>query len=132
MQILAALKCDRALGESRRAPRVGLRARAAIQRWDELGRREPAVVVWVRNISASGVGLLHDKPLTPAENITLRLPSDDGGACLSIDCQIVHCHPMGGGHYRVGAKFVSEPYKEMTQNVEEPVVLEQLKSVIKV
>lgn len=106
-EILTALRADRPLSDHRRAPRVGLRARVSIV---VRGASKPEEV-WMRNISAGGVGLLHSRRLVIGDAFLLRLPTR-GQQYVSIQCEAVHCHPMATSLFRLGARFISEPFKE--------------------
>src|SRR5688572_13837459 len=97
-EILGSLKCDRHPGDHRRAPRVGLRARVRIR--TGAGGRETDV--WLRNISAGGVGLLHDRRLDAKQAFTLYLPTR-GPDAIAVACEVVHCQPMSAHFCRVGA-----------------------------
>lgn len=106
-EILDSLRSDRNIGDRRRAPRVGLRARVAMSVEDEAGR-ESIFGVWIRNISATGVGLLHDRPMNAGESFRIWIPTQDG-VFLRLPCQAVHSQPAGNNFHRIGAKFTGEP-----------------------
>jgi hypothetical protein len=91
--------------EKRRAPRVGLRARAdIIVRAGALGLAEQ-IPVGIRDISASGMGLTCARPLMPGATFMLVLDGD--GVTRDTNCTVVHCREMGEGFYRIGAQFDS-------------------------
>ena len=58
---------------------------------------------FARDISATGIGLLHAMPLSPG-NATVTIPHDDDH--LSIRSEIMWCRPVGEGWYVSGARFI--------------------------
>jgi hypothetical protein len=65
--------------------------------------------VWLRIISFSGVGLLHCRQLIVGETVVLRFPTADRRGLL-ISCEVVHCQSIPNQFYRIGAKFLGEPF----------------------
>jgi hypothetical protein len=59
---------------------------------------------FTREISESGVGLLHKVELPPGE-ISVTIPTDNGPP-VSVRTQIVWCEPCGHGWYISGGHFV--------------------------
>jgi hypothetical protein len=57
-----------------------------------------------REISKSGIGLLHNMPLEPAE-VTLAILGPVGEVCR-FRTQLVWCRPCGEGWYLTGGRFV--------------------------
>ena len=57
-----------------------------------------------REISKSGIGLLHNMPLEPAE-VTLAILGPVGEVCR-FRTQIVWCRPCGEGWYLSGGRFL--------------------------
>ena len=57
-----------------------------------------------RDISATGIGLLHFMRVEPGE-IVLKIPSKSFGD-VRMRCEVVWCRPCGEGWYVSGARFV--------------------------
>src|SRR4051812_10471385 len=116
--ILQSLRADLKIDDARQSPRVGLRARTIIQSCSPEGAAIGAPVeAWIRDVSTSGVGLTHNRPLPPGQWIDLKLPDGSGGV-ISLACTIVHCQPISQGQYRIGAKFVGEPLTKLAPEPE--------------
>jgi hypothetical protein len=60
--------------------------------------------VFTRDISRSGVGLLHNMPLEQVD-ATLTIPSDYGNESI-MRIRIAWCRPCGEGWYVSGAEFL--------------------------
>src|SRR5690349_13584871 len=108
--ILSALKSDRRNGDHRRNARVGLRAKVHVAIYTE-GKQGPTQMVWLRNISSGGVGLLFPMRLQAESSFLIRLPTRDN-EIVTILCSVIHCHSLGTGQFGIGAKFIAEPCKE--------------------
>jgi hypothetical protein len=105
-EMLRAIRCDRKVSDRRRTPRVGLRAKVDMVTSPE----HPATAqVWIRNISLSGVGLLHCRKLPVGSMIVLRFPTADR-KMLSVPCEVVHCQSIPNQFFRVGVRFLTEPF----------------------
>ncbi len=105
-EMLRAIRCDRKVSDRRRAPRVGLRGKVDIVTSPE----QPATgQVWIRNISLSGVGLLHSRKLAIGDTIVLRFPTADR-KFLSVPCEVIHCQSIPNQFFRVGVRFFGEPF----------------------
>ncbi|HTL28605.1 MAG TPA: PilZ domain-containing protein [Tepidisphaeraceae bacterium] len=105
-EMLRAIKCDRKVSDRRRAPRVGLRARVDMVTSPEA---PAAASVWIRNISLSGVGLLHTRKLAEGSMILLRFHTIER-KMLSVPCEVIHCYGIPNQFFRIGAKFLGEPF----------------------
>jgi hypothetical protein len=105
-EMLRAIRCDRKVSDRRRAPRVGLRAKVEMVTSPE---RPATAQVWIRNISLSGVGLLHSRKLAVGETIVLRFPTADK-KMLSVPCEVIHCQSIPNQFFRIGARFFGEPF----------------------
>jgi hypothetical protein len=57
-----------------------------------------------RDISATGIGLLHFMAVEPGE-IVLKIPSKSFGD-VRVRCEVVWCQPCGEGWHLSGARFV--------------------------
>ena len=62
---------------------------------------------FVRDISVTGIGLLHDVEL-PADQIEIHIATGRGYS-VKIRTQITSCQPCGEGWYVSGGPFVSIP-----------------------
>ena len=117
-EMLRAIRCDRKVSDRRRAPRVGLRAKVDMVTSPE----HPATAqVWIRNISLSGVGLLHNRKLAAGDTIVLRFPTADR-TLLSVPCEVIHCQSIPNQFFRIGARFFGEPFSGSTIAKPEPIV----------
>jgi hypothetical protein len=65
------------------------------------GRRYSA---FSREISASGIGLIHNMELVPGE-FELSIPSERGCSIL-VRTRILWCHPCGEGWFLSGGQFI--------------------------
>jgi hypothetical protein len=65
-----------------------------------------------RDISAGGIGLLHDMPLD-THQATVTLPTIAGDR-VDLDTEIVWCEPCGEGWYLSGGRFTSLSARQMT------------------
>jgi hypothetical protein len=115
-EMLRAIRCDRKVSDRRRAPRIGLRAKVDMI----TSPQQPETAqVWVRNISLSGVGLLHSRKLGIGDTIVLRFPTADR-KLLSVPCEVIHCQSIPNQFYRIGAKFLGEPFGKNGMHKPEP------------
>ena len=105
-EMLRAIRCDRKVSDRRRAPRVGLRAKVDMVTSPE---RPETAQVWIRNISLSGVGLLHCRKLAVGDTIVIRFPTADR-KLLSVGCEVIHCQSIPNQFFRIGARFFGEPF----------------------
>jgi hypothetical protein len=89
--------------ERRTQPRATFFRPVIVVRNEEGQRRE--ISCFSRDISAGGIGLLHNTPLElgPAE---VRVPRKHGGY-IELPCAIVWCHPCGDGWFVAGCAFVT-------------------------
>src|SRR5689334_4746549 len=117
-EMLRAIRCDRKVSDRRRAPRVGLRAKVDMVTSPE---RPATAQVWIRNISLSGVGLLHSRKLAVGDTIVLRFPTADR-KLVSVPCEVIHCQSIPNQFYRVGARFLGEPFGPNGMTKAEPVI----------
>ena len=118
-EMLRAIRCDRKVSDRRRTPRVGLRAKVEMVTSPE----HPATAqVWIRNISLSGVGLLHNRKVAVGDTIVLRFPTAER-KLLSVPCEVIHCQSIPNQFFRIGARFLGEPFGGRTGiSKPEPVV----------
>ena len=97
-------------GERRREPRVGLRARAEIALPPPAGATEgKRIGVWVRDVSASGIGILCEQAFEAGDTFALLLGADGVGM---MHCTVRNCRKIDGRLYGTGAKFSDYKPKE--------------------
>ena len=91
--------------ESGRIPiyRIGTQRRCA-------GASPPSVVT-IRNISAYGLGLLQQWPMTVGEKFQLSLVLQDDSP-LDLHAVVAWCRPSHDGSYLVGAEFIHPPAQQ--------------------
>ena len=68
----------------------------------------PVCVAFSREISAVGIGLLHNVPLAPGE-VELSIPSRKGYS-IRVRTKILWCQPCGEGWYISGGQFVGTAF----------------------
>jgi hypothetical protein len=104
-QIVKALRSDdRGERDKRSAPRVGLRAQVEILL--KPGTRTPPVLMWCRNLSANGIGLMHTKDVPVGSEFVARLPAGANVAPAHVSCVIVHCKKASLELYTIGARII--------------------------
>lgn len=86
----------------RSEPRVGLRARAHILPVGVEYTHAVPLDVWVRNLSSCGIGLVTPASLPPGTLFLIRF-SDATANDLSLQYQVAHTTPLGGGSHAIGA-----------------------------
>src|SRR4051812_43569372 len=92
-QILASLKSDtpdRSLSEKRTAPRVGLRTKITL--YMDADPTRPTDV-WVRDLSASGIGFVNGYPMEADREFLIRFPTR-GHHALSVVYTVMHCKDL--------------------------------------
>jgi hypothetical protein len=61
----------------------------------------------VRDLSKSGIGLVHNERIPPGTTFTLCLPGGGkDGVPADITFEVAVCRPVGDGFYAIGAKLV--------------------------
>jgi hypothetical protein len=98
--------------EQRDRPRLGVGRRGQIAKLVDGHPR--AVPVMIRDVSVSGVGLVHTEPIAVGEVFVLVIPTvyarkgdDNESAGVVLQCQVVRCLRGGiGGAFIIGAVFV--------------------------
>jgi len=88
----------------RREPRHHLVGRATIIPCPEHTGRKP-ISVGVRDLSASGIGIVHAPRLMKNERFILRLPPVLGGGAKGILCNVARVESMPNGTYEIGGIF---------------------------
>ena len=110
LQIIKSLRSDDTSGtsrEQRKKPRVGVRGRSSIMIPEKSGGRIHPVNV--RDISASGIGLLMNEPLVGVgEEFVLMLPSAGQQSKRQMLCGVTRFNKLSPNLYSVGASFKHE------------------------
>ena len=103
-QIVASLKSDapdKGSFEKRSAPRVGLRTKLMIH----IDRDEThGIDVWIRDLSANGVGFVHSAPLEAGREFLIKFPLR-GKHSLSVVYSVMHCKDLSKTLFFVGARM---------------------------
>lgn len=103
-QICEALKSDKGSEREKRAsPRVGLRAQVEILL--KPGTRTPPVLMRVRDLSASGIGLVYSKELAVGAEFVARMPGGLDGP-VHISCIVAYCRKVASDTYSIGGRIV--------------------------
>lgn len=93
-------------GADRRAPgnqRYATRMRCLVRLAPASG--SPSVyVVQARDLSAGGLGFVHDQAVKPQTRCAVALQSKDGAGAIAAG-EIAWCKPVRGGLYAVGVRF---------------------------
>ena len=100
-QIVGGLKGDNVAGRDKRIePRVGLRKRTTIM----VGMSDTGADlhhVWVRDLSRSGIGILHSKTLKPNSDFAIKIPRRDGND-VTITYTVKYCKVAGPKQFSIG------------------------------
>jgi hypothetical protein len=103
-QILASLKSDapdKGSFEKRSAPRVGLRTKIRIY----LDRDESrGFDIWIRDLSANGIGFVNGAPLESGREFLIRFPIR-GKHSLSVVYSVMHCKDLSKSQFFIGARM---------------------------
>jgi hypothetical protein len=89
-----------ALEERRRAERIKRKFVTQMTPWAPGVPSVPFDVV-IEDISETGVGLVHDVPMTPGLPHLLTVPTDEGGSIIR-EFVVVRCDTRADGKYAVG------------------------------
>jgi hypothetical protein len=104
-QIVDALRSDSSRDRDKRtAPRVGLRAQVKIL--PPIGVRAPAELMRCRNLSASGIGLMHNKEMRSGSEFIASLPATGLAAPVHISCIVVHCRKLSPDLFTIGGRII--------------------------
>jgi hypothetical protein len=100
-QIVGGLKGDNVAGRDKRIePRVGLRKKTTII----VGMSDNGAdsqQVWVRDLSRSGIGILHNKTLKPNSEFVIKLIRREGDE-VSIIYTVKYCKVAGPKQFSIG------------------------------
>jgi hypothetical protein len=103
-QVQRQLRSDSDHLSKRAEPRVGLRCPLLVHRWISGAIQQP-MGIWVRDLSAKGIGILSHFRLERGEQFIAKVPGgdNDGSRSKSLVCVVNNCTPVAAGLYRVGA-----------------------------
>lgn len=90
--------------DKRSSPRVGLRTKLAIVT-GQTGPFEAAPVeVWLRDLSAGGIGIVHNQEMERGTPFVAHLPRRQG-TDLRVLYEVAHCKRLAKDLYSIGAKL---------------------------
>ena len=106
-EIVASLRSDksRRTQEKRSLPRVGLRSSVQIYPSPTSGNVATAITVWVRDVSADGLGMVSPQPIA-ADALFVAEFERPGRQQLRVQYRVAHCKQLSGGLHSIGAKLV--------------------------
>jgi PilZ domain len=96
--------------EKRKEPRVGLSGKVFIVVPSPSTDRKPKLVA-VRDLSAGGIGIIHNEKLEPGQQFNLLLKYEQIGLLKEIICTVRWSRSLGSGLYAIGAKFTARQGK---------------------
>ena len=108
-EIVASLRSDRngRLNEKRKKPRVGLRSSLEVVPCPELGEKaRPPVIVWVRDVSADGLGLVSARSVPVEMKFVVEFERFEREN-LRVQYRVAYCKSITRGLYSIGARVVS-------------------------
>ena len=114
-QILASLKSDSSRPrqqDKRSSPRVGIRMQVTIVPCVQ-GQPATPHLVWVRDVSAHGMGLIHNEPL-PIGSYFLALFQRKGGERLTVLYKVASCSRLSTQQTLIGAQIDRVITSDMT------------------
>ena len=105
--VISALRSDdnstRVL-DKRSSPRVGLRTKLAIVTGPTGAFEAAPIEVWLRDLSAGGIGIVHNQDLERGTPFVAHLPRRQGAA-LRVLYEVAHCKRLAKDLYSIGAKL---------------------------
>lgn len=105
-QIMTTLKSDPPRdSDHRQSPRVGARS-TVLALLPENGQIVQQVLS-LRDISATGIGVLAKRPLPANSFFVVQLPRDVGDPML-MRCRVRHCQKIADNLYSIGAQFIKQ------------------------
>lgn len=90
--------------EKRGAPRVGLRSRGLIVAYEHEKLIGSPIPVWIRDLSITGIGLMHSRPLEPGAQFVAQFVRPTKPP-LSVLYTVTHSKPLTRSIFSVGAKM---------------------------
>lgn len=107
-EIIRSLRSDgqgRRSLEKRTGPRVGLRARLSIRLHRGGVLNKNSTLVWLRDLSVEGIGLVHTQPLEDGDEFIAEFPLRNQQN-LNVLYRAVHCKMLSKNLFCVGARLV--------------------------
>jgi hypothetical protein len=107
-EIIRSLRSDgqgRRSLEKRTGPRVGLRARLTIRRHRGGVLSKNSILVWLRDLSVEGIGLVHSQVLDDGEEFIAEFPLRNQQN-LNVLYRVVHCKMLSKNLFCIGARLV--------------------------
>jgi hypothetical protein len=123
---------DHLSAENRGDPRARLLGRAVIIPCTERCERKP-VSVGVRDLSPTGVGVIHDQRLDQGDQFILRVPGQKQSAPPALLCTVMHCRVIGPAVFCLGASFAGriEPGQNASMERLDPASLDSITQVFR-
>ena len=90
--------------DKRSSPRVGLRTKLAIVTGPTGPFEAAPVEVWLRDLSAGGIGIVHNQEMERGTPFVAHLPRRQGPA-LRVLYEVAHCKRLAKDLYSIGAKL---------------------------
>jgi hypothetical protein len=106
-EIVSHLRSDRTrqrTHERRSSPRVGLRVQVQLIPC-RTGGRASVQTAWLRDISATGVGLVCHELLEAGTYLVVCFPRKKKGQSLDVLFVVTRCTRLTPGHFSIGARF---------------------------
>jgi hypothetical protein len=92
--------------EKRQKPRVGMRARADIRILGPGGPGDP-VTINVRDLSKTGIGLMHNAPIPAKTRFVLCFDARETNGVEKLTYEVAQCRSFGDGCFAIGARLCS-------------------------
>ena len=105
--VISALRSDESstrLLDKRSSPRVGLRTKLAIVTGPTGPFEAPPVEVWIRDLSAGGMGIVYNRELERGTPFVAHLPRRQGPP-LRVLYEVAHCKRLAKDLFSIGAKL---------------------------
>ena len=105
--VISALRSDEGparILDKRSSPRVGLRTKLAIVTGPTGPFDPPPVDVWLRDLSAGGMGIVHSRELERGTPFVAHLPRRQGPP-LRVLYEVAHCKRLSKDLFSIGAKL---------------------------
>ena len=90
--------------DKRSSPRVGLRTKLAIVTGAGGPFEPPPVEVWLRDLSAGGMGIVHCREMEPGTPFVAHLPRRQGPP-LRVLYEVAHCKRLSKDLFSIGARL---------------------------
>ena len=105
--VVSALRSDESstrLLDKRSSPRVGLRTKLAIVTGPTGPFEAPPVEVWLRDLSAGGMGIVYNREMERGTPFVAHLPRRQGPP-LRVLYEVAHCKRLAKDLFSIGAKL---------------------------